>query len=257
MVMESMLRSAPSSGEFDACRESPLFWQQCQRHYRFQPIYRVSGRLLAIELLTAVAHPAAPEKPLSPEAWFAGLDVEQRLDVVHEQLDLLTQWTSFFGRHEVMASVNIDGPSLLAIQHRPAMRSLIARLPWLRFELTEHQALPQPEKVAKITEMCPLWLDDFGSGMANFSALTGLRYDYIKVSRDLFMLLNSSEEGRVLFPMLLGLINRHCQGTIVEGVETGQQWQQVKASSAIAAQGYYFSRPVPFSELNHLTLQLL
>ncbi|WP_293770640.1 cyclic-guanylate-specific phosphodiesterase [uncultured Pantoea sp.] len=256
MVMESILQRLPSSTDLNHCPGSPLFWQQCQRHYRFQPIYRVSGRLLAIELLTAVAHPAAPDQPLSPEAWFAGLDVAQRLNVVHEQLDLLTQWSSFFERHAVMASVNIDGPSLLAIQHRPAIRRLIARLPWLRFELTEHQVLPQPEKVAKITELGPLWLDDFGSGMANFSALTELQYDYIKLSRDLFMLLDSSDEGRGMYPMLLALINRYCNGVIVEGVETEAQWQQVKASSAIAAQGYYFSRPVPFPELNHLTLQL-
>ncbi|MGD9426604.1 cyclic-guanylate-specific phosphodiesterase [Pantoea sp. NSTU24] len=256
MVMESILQRLPSLTDPHPCTESPLFWQQCQRHYRFQPIYRVTGRLLAIELLTAVSHPGAPDQPLSPEAWFAGLDIAQRLNVVHEQLALLMQWSSFFERHEVMASVNIDGASLLAIQHRPAMRHLIARLPWLRFELTEHQALPQPEKVAKIAELGPLWLDDFGSGMANFSALTELQYDYIKLSRDLFMLLNSSDEGRGLFPTLLALINRYCNGVIVEGVETDAQWQQVKASSAIAAQGYFFSRPVPFSELDHLTLQL-
>jgi c-di-GMP phosphodiesterase len=256
MVMESISQWLPSSIDPDYQTETPLFWQQCQRRYRFQPIYRVTGRLLAIELLTAVSHPAQPERNLSPEAWFAGLDIAQRLNVIYEQLELLTQWSPFFERNGVVASVNIDGPSLLSIQHRPAIRRLIARLPWIRFELTEHHALPQAERVAKIPELGPLWLDDFGSGMANFSALTELKYDYIKLSRDLFILLGSSDEGRSLFSMLLALINRYCNGVIVEGVETEEQWQQVRGSPAIAAQGYYFSRPVPFSELNHLTLQL-
>jgi len=256
MVMESISQWLPSSNDLKLHPETPLFWQQCHRRYRFQPIYRVTGQLLAIELLTAVSHPSEPERNLSPEAWFAGLDIARRLDVVHEQLELLAEWSAFFKRSDVVASVNIDGPSLLAIQQRPAIRRLIAQLPWIRFELTEHQALPQEEKVAKIPELGPLWLDDFGSGMANFSALTELKYDYIKLSRDLFIMLGTTDEGRRLFSMLLALINRYCNGVIVEGVETEAQWQQVKASPAIAAQGYFFSRPVPFSELNDLTLQL-
>ena len=105
-------------------------------------------------------------------------------------------------------------------------------------------------------ELGPLWLDDFGSGMANFSALTELKYDYIKLSRELFILLRASDEGRILFPMLLSLINRYCNGVIVEGVETQQEWDQVKSSPAMAAQGYFVSRPAPFSELESLPVQL-
>lgn len=256
MVMESISQWLPSSTDLISQPETPHFWHQCQRFYRFQPIYQVTGRLLAIELLTAISHPSAPEETLSPEAYFAGLEIPQRLHVVQEQLELLTQWAPFFEQNAVVASVNIDGPSLLSIQHHPAIRSLIIRLPWVRFELTEHHVLPQEEMIARMPELGPLWLDDFGSGMANFSALTELRYDYIKLSRELFILLRNSDEGRSLFSMLLALINRYCNGVIVEGVETEDEWQQVRRSPAIAAQGYFFSRPLPFSELNHLTIQL-
>ena len=96
MVMESISQWLPSSTDLNLHTETPLFWQQCHRRYRFQPIYRVTGRLLAIELLTAVYHPMAPERNLSPEAWFAGLDIAQRLNVVYEQLELLAEWTAFF-----------------------------------------------------------------------------------------------------------------------------------------------------------------
>lgn len=256
MVMESISQWLPSSTDLNSQPETPHFWLQCQRFYRFQPIYQVTGRLLAIELLTAITHPSAPEETLSPEAYFAGLEIAQRLHVVQEQLELLTQWAPFFEQNAVVASVNIDGPSLLSIQHHSAIRSLIVRLPWVRFELTEHHVLPQEEMIAQMPELGPLWLDDFGSGMANFSALTELRYDYIKLSRELFILLRNSDEGRSLFSMLLALINRYCNGVIVEGVETDDEWQQVRCSPAIAAQGYFFSHPLPFSELKHLTIQL-
>lgn len=256
MVMKNLSHRLPISIELEQQQETRFFWQQCQRHYTFQPIYQVSGRLLAIELLTAVTHPSAPEKKLSPEAYFDALTIAQRLEVVQDQLALLVQWSHFFNQRQLVASVNIDGPTLLAIQYNQPIRDLIAQLPWVRFELTEHHALPQEEMVAKMPELGPLWLDDFGSGMANFSALTELRYDYIKLSRELFMLLRASDEGRSLFSMLLALINRYCNGVIVEGVETEEEWRQVCRSPAMAAQGYFFSRPVPFSELENMALEL-
>ena len=52
--------------------------------------------------------------------------------------------------------------------------------------------------------------------MANFSALSEVRYDYIKVARDLFIMLRQTPEGRNLFTLLLQLMNRYCQGVIVE-----------------------------------------
>ncbi len=118
---------------------------------------------------------------------------------MQEQLTWLSQWEAFFADNEVMASVNIDGPSLSLIQHHLPIRSLITRLPWVRFELTEHHVLPQEEMVAQMPELGPLWLDDFGSGMANFSALTELKYDYIKLSRELFILLCASGKGEHSF----------------------------------------------------------
>lgn len=38
-------------------------------------------------------------------------------------------------------------------------------------------------------EFGSLWLDDFGIGMVNFFALSEVRYDYIKIARELFVML--------------------------------------------------------------------
>lgn len=65
-----------------ACAKSRRYWRQCRRLYTFQPIYRTSGALLAVELLTAVYHPNEPDKRQSPEQYFASLGVAQRLRVI-------------------------------------------------------------------------------------------------------------------------------------------------------------------------------
>ncbi|ATZ13105.1 cyclic-guanylate-specific phosphodiesterase [Erwinia amylovora] len=257
MVLNALSHRLPSSIVKLKQPEEPEYWQQCRRSYHFQPIYRVNGSLMAIELLTAVFHPAAPSLKVSPELYFATLEVPQRLDIVVEQLESLVKWEKKFISTNIVASVNIDGSTLLATRQNSTLRRLIARCPWLRFELVEHHVLPQELIATQMPEFGPLWMDDFGSGMANFSALTELKYDYIKLARELFILLRASEEGRNLFGMLLALINRYCKGVIVEGVETREDWEQVRNSPACAAQGYFFSRPVPIELLDTLPMHVI
>ncbi|KAE9856839.1 cyclic-guanylate-specific phosphodiesterase, partial [Escherichia coli] len=172
-------------------------------------IYRTDGRLMAIEILTVVTHPSNPSQRIAPDRYFAEVAVRQRLDVLEEQLRMLATKQAFFARHDILASVNVDGPTLLALRQNEKLQALIASLPWMRFELVEHVRLPQDSSFASMCELGPLWLDDFGTGMANFSALSEVRYDYIKVARDLFIMLRQTQEGRNLFTLLLQLMNRY------------------------------------------------
>ncbi|MGQ6476088.1 cyclic-guanylate-specific phosphodiesterase [Serratia sp. IR-2025] len=233
-----------------ACAKSRRYWRQCRRLYTFQPIYRTSGALLAVELLTAVYHPNEPDKRQSPEHYFSSLGVAQRLQVIQEQLALLQRWQELFIRHAVMVSVNIDGIALQALQRHSALQRQIAEMPYLRFELVEHAETASNRPLQQIVGGERLWLDDFGSGLANFSAVGAWRYQYIKVARELFTLLKQSEEGVQLLGTLIKMMNQHSDGVIVEGVETEQEWRLVQRSGALAAQGYYLSRPACFETLH-------
>ncbi|EAO5848800.1 cyclic-guanylate-specific phosphodiesterase [Salmonella enterica] len=232
------------------------YWLQCERAYTYQPIYQTDGRLMAVELLTVVTHLDNPSRRIAPDRYFAELAVRHRIDVVKEQLHQLEQKADFFTRHHLLASVNVDGPTLIAMRRQPDILAAMERLPWLRFELVEHIRLPKDSSFASMCEFGPLWLDDFGTGMANFSALSEVRYDYIKVARELFVMLRQSAEGRNLFTLLLQLMNRYCRGVIVEGVETLEEWRDVQRSPAFAAQGYFLSRPVPLISLEEVILTL-
>ncbi|SEK86411.1 EAL domain, c-di-GMP-specific phosphodiesterase class I (or its enzymatically inactive variant) [Kosakonia sacchari] len=236
--------------------EERRYWLQCERAYTYQPIYKTDGRLMAVEVLTIVTHPSQPDQRIAPDRYFSQIPVRLRVEVVHEQVELLAEQRTFFADNDVLASVNVDGPTLLAMRENTQLMALVESLPWIRFELVEHIRLPQDSTFASISEIGPLWLDDFGTGMANFSALSEVRYDYIKVARDLFIMLRKTPEGQNLFTMLLQLMNRYCQGVIVEGVETLEEWRDVQASPAFAAQGYFLSRPVPLARLEHVILDL-
>lgn len=232
------------------------YWLQCERAYTYQPIYRIDGKLMAVEILTVVTHPSTPGQRIAPDRYFAEVPVRKRLDVLEEQLAMLAAKQAFFQQHQILASVNVDGPTLMAVRQDEGLQKLIATLPWIRFELVEHVRLPQDSSFASMCEFAPLWLDDFGTGMANFSALSEVRYDYIKVARDLFIMLRQTPEGRNLFTLLLQLMNRYCQGVIVEGIETLEEWRDVQNSPAAAAQGYFLSRPVPMDTLDNVIITL-
>lgn len=240
----------PQQGDVESLGSD--YWNQCLRRYTFQPIYRTSGKLMAIELLTSVFSPTLPQTFISPETYFANINVEERLQIIVEQLQLLSNWHLRFTRDDLLASVNIDGMTLLALQKSHEAKRLVAAMPWLRFEMVENQGGLPKEALTKLPEVQTLWLDDFGCGVANFSSLMLAQYDCIKVARELFILLQQSGEGREVFPALISLLARFCNYVVIEGIETQEEWTIVKASQADAAQGYYLSRPQPFDNFEAL-----
>ncbi|QCR34671.1 cyclic-guanylate-specific phosphodiesterase [Nissabacter sp. SGAir0207] len=243
----------PSFSVIDRAKEQS-FWRQCRRAYKFQPIYLTSGHMMGLELLTAVSHPAEPAKFQSPERYFAAISVPRRLTIIQEQLDLLERWRPQLEQHGLLASINVDGQSLEAIQQDQALCARIAAMPFARFELVEQAEMALTRPLGQIAQADRLWLDDFGNGLANFCSFTAWQYEYIKIARELFILLRQSDEGAKLFFTLVTLLNRYSKGVIIEGVETAEEWAMVCASDAYAAQGYYMSRPQTFDPKSGLPL---
>ncbi len=194
---------------------------------------------MAVELLTVVTHPLNPSQRLPPDRHFTEITVSHRMEVVKEQIDLLAQKADFFIEHGLLGI----GAILMALRSSPCVSTKnpapdrVSSLAAFRTGGTH----PPAERFtfASMCEFGPLWLDDFGTGMANFSALSEVRYDYIKIARELFVMLRQSPEGRTLFSQLLHLMNRYRRGVIVEGVETPEEWRDVQNSPAFAAQGWF------------------
>lgn len=109
--------------------EALRFCLQCTRTYDYQPICRTDGRLLGVELLTAVTHPDALGQRLAPDRYFSALPVRHHIMIIEEQLRLLATFGPFFMRHQIMASVNADGKTLRAIPHHSGIMPLIRQLP--------------------------------------------------------------------------------------------------------------------------------
>ena len=132
MIRQVIQRISNPEASIESLQER-RFWLQCERAYTWQPIYQTCGRLMAVELLTVVTHPLNPSQRLPPDRYFTEITVSHRMEVVKEQIDLLAQKADFFIEHGLLASVNIDGPTLIALRQQPKILRQIERLPWLRF----------------------------------------------------------------------------------------------------------------------------
>jgi len=86
-------------------------------------------------------------------------------------------------------------------------------------------------------------IDDFGTGYSSIGYLRTLPVDEIKIDR-MFVPGLAEGEGRDLVLALVRLVDTLGVPTVVEGIETSQELDYVRALGVDLGQGYHFSRPV-------------
>ncbi|MFA6624497.1 MAG: GGDEF domain-containing phosphodiesterase, partial [Bacilli bacterium] len=92
-----------------------------------------------------------------------------------------------------------------------------------------------------------VWMDDFGSGYSSLNALHGYHFDVIKL--DLFFLRNFEESSKVILSSCVDMAKKLHIHTLAEGAETIDQIDFLKSIGVEQIQGYYYSKPIPYPEL--------
>ena len=91
-------------------------------------------------------------------------------------------------------------------------------------------------------------LDDFGTGYSSLSYLATLPVDGLKIDRSFVSVLGSSPSGLTLARLVVQLAEPLGLITVGEGVETLEQADLLRGMGCTFAQGYLYSRPVPYDE---------
>ena len=92
-------------------------------------------------------------------------------------------------------------------------------------------------------------MDDYGTGYSNMLALFSMDFDVIKIDKSILWGAQESELGRVILENSIRMIRQMKRRILVEGVETAAQIELLRQLDVDLLQGFYFSRPVPQSEL--------
>ncbi|MEI9483828.1 EAL domain-containing protein [Enterobacter cancerogenus] len=122
----------------------------------------------------------------------------------------------------------------------------------LVFEITERENIDISDAlVAKIAHIkrsgIKIALDDFGTGFSNLAFITNLNPDSIKIDR-MFTRQISQDTATPLIDCVIDMAKRMNILTTAEGVEYDYQVAYLKANEIDCLQGYFFSKPLSFSD---------
>lgn len=91
-------------------------------------------------------------------------------------------------------------------------------------------------------------LDDFGTGYSGLSYLHDLHIDYIKIDQSFVGRVNDLPDSTRILDCVLDLARKLSLSIVAEGVETKAQLDYLNKNNIIFLQGYYFYKPVTFTE---------
>lgn len=222
----------------------------------YQPIVDLhTGRITAVESLIRWNHPERGEIPPSqfiPFAEETGLIGPIGRWVLREACHQAHEWEGVIpqGGPPVRVAVNLSPAQLsdegLVDQVRSTLLEEGVSADRLIFEITE--TVMMQTSIRKLKELKELGvmlaIDDFGTGYSSLSYLDRLPVDIVKVDKSFTARLGFANEVPQLVKTVVQLGEALGLETIVEGIESIDQLEQIKDLGCLHGQGYLFVQPL-------------
>ena len=229
----------------------------------YQPIYcSQQNTLVSVEALVRWQH---SEKGLiSPDVFIplaeeTGLIKELGLQITRIACQQCVSWWNN-GLPKFMLAVNVS-VNQLCEGFVDSLSHLLCDLDFpvaqLELEVTETLIMrPDSVAVAEIQKMRELGisisLDDFGTGQSSLSHLKNLPISKLKIDRSFVIDIPHDKDDMVIAKTIIAMGKSLGLTVVAEGVETEEQKQFLSSEGCDLLQGYYFSRPIPASEMHAL-----
>ncbi|MCW8908646.1 MAG: EAL domain-containing protein [Sedimenticola sp.] len=230
----------------------------------YHPQYDLAGdRLVGVEALVRWQN---PEKGLIPPDRFIPLAEDTGLIlpigewVLHEACRQARAWLDqgcCFGR----VAVNVSGHQIERGDIVERVRRVLeeTRLPAERLELeiTESFIMQHTEQairtLAELRKLgVSLAIDDFGTGYSSLSYLKQLPVNKLKIDRSFIRDIPDGRLDMAITRAVIALGRGLDMRVIAEGVERDEQRRFLHAEGCDEAQGFFYTRPLPAAELEHL-----
>ncbi|MEI4768352.1 EAL domain-containing protein [Psychrobacillus sp. FJAT-51614] len=121
-------------------------------------------------------------------------------------------------------------------------------------ELTERTVMKDAQgivnKLIKLKNMgFKISIDDFGTGYSSLSYINRFPLNYLKIDSSFVQQITSLKDKQAIVDSIIMMAHRLHLKVVAEGVETKDQVKLLKEMDCDIIQGYYYSRPIPSSEL--------
>ena len=234
----------------------------------YQPIVCLqTGSLAGFEALVRWNHPrrgVVSPADFIPVAEETGLIVPIGEWVLSEACSQVRQWQIDSPSHRSLSlSVNLSArqvaqPDLLE-RIKEALGTSKLNPHCLKLEITESVVMENAEAAALMFKQLrslgvQLSIDDFGTGYSSLSYLHRFPLNYLKIDRSFVMRLTTDNDNAIV-RTISTLARNLGMEVIAEGIETEEQYHQLKMLGCEYGQGYLFSRPVAGDGVAHLLEQ--
>ncbi|MUG95746.1 EAL domain-containing protein [Scytonema sp. UIC 10036] len=224
----------------------------------YQPIVSVStGAITGFEALVRWHHPQqgmiSPDKFI-PIAEETGLIVSIGQWVLREACQQLRQWQKQFPAFKSLnINVNLSAKQFsqpnLVKQISQILKETNLAPSSLKLEITESTIMANSETAATVLKQLKafgvqLCIDDFGTGYSSLAYLHRFPIDVLKIDRSFINQIDSDRERLAIVSAIVTLGSHLGLSVVAEGVETMEQWAQLKLLQCAFAQGYLFSKPL-------------
>jgi diguanylate cyclase (GGDEF)-like protein len=224
----------------------------------YQPIFQMSDRrLLGYEALIRLPK---EDGALIPPLVFIPVAEEMRL------IDKIGTWvlreacmTAAGWPKHLTVAVNLSPDQFLAGSVSEIVAAALKKADLephrLELEITETLLLGDSEAVMSelrnLKELgVAIVMDDFGTGYSSLSYLWRFPFDKIKIDRSFMQGFDGSDrDAETVVKTIITLGRELHMHVTIEGVETAKQAAFLDSANGEQAQGFYFGRPVPESQL--------
>ncbi|MBR3018205.1 MAG: EAL domain-containing protein [Clostridia bacterium] len=124
----------------------------------------------------------------------------------------------------------------------------------LKIEITESVFMNNPDLLRKEVDRfrangIGVWMDDFGSEYSTLNLLESLNFDLIKIDMQFMKNFSASGRNSIIISNIIDMCKRLGIKTLVEGVETQEQYEALRGLGCEKIQGFLFSRPTPLETI--------
>jgi diguanylate cyclase (GGDEF)-like protein len=227
----------------------------------YQPKISVrTGAMTGVEALVRWEH---PERGLLLPDTFIPLAEDSGLIrhigrwVLHTACAQALAWQAQ-GTGPIRVAVNLsprqfsDERLAIEVAHALAQTELPAEL--LELEITESMMMEHPERAAEtlreIKDMgVHVSIDDFGTGYSSLARLKKFPIESVKIDRSFIRDIATDPDDAAIVSAVIAMAHSLRLKVIAEGVETAEQVRFLRERACDEIQGFYYSRPVPPSEI--------
>ena len=244
------------------CMESAL--KEGQFEIYLQPKYSVKQeRLSGAESLIRWNH---PEWGLQSPGQFIPLFEQNgfitRLDqyVWDQTCAILQRWEKM-GYPEIPVSVNVSRADIYNVDLPEILTETVQKygLPpsRLHLEITESAYTENPSQIIEVAGRLRelgfiIEMDDFGSGYSSLNMLNKMPIDILKLDMKFIQNETEKQASQGILRFTMGLARWMDLSVVAEGVETREQFEQLREIGCDYVQGYYFAKPMPCGEFEKL-----